>query len=49
MDPFEVISSEDLVARIERFNNYVKKENEIRGDAYDRVGCYFTFSITDSN
>ena len=35
MDPFEVISSEDLVARIERFNNYVKKENDIRGDAWD--------------
>ena len=34
-DPFEVISSEDMLARLERFNKHVKKENEIRGDAWD--------------
>ena len=31
-DPYEVISSEDMLSRVEAFNTMIKKEKEERGD-----------------
>ena len=34
-DPFEVISGEDLLSRIEVFNKFIKEKNAEKGDNWD--------------
>ena len=34
-DPYEVISSEDMLARIEDFNKFIEKERKKHGEGWD--------------
>ena len=40
-NPFEVISSCDMLARVEEFNEFIKKEKIERGDSRDCRDDYF--------